>query len=330
MSALPVACGVCKSDISPKKNRAVCNSCKNELHLKAECAGVQESTWKTMSKSNISSWVCKNCRGGAGARIRSDSTDSTHSQTKKRKPDESQEAEDSVLINEDRLFERLVEFLEKQFKLDIQNEVKNVMEIWAVQQDEKMRRMEGEMAELRQTNENLEGKIRRLERDRNEAAQYSRRSNVIVTGVPKQQDETPEGLTNVVFQMIGVDKNPWDVVAAHRLPMPKKIGAESERAAACPIVIKLQNRMCKEQLINAAKLKKPTAEMLGGSPNTRVYISEHLTKQTLELKMRARRDLENWKYIWVKEGKVKARREENGRVFHITDEADIVKLQSMA
>lgn len=167
-----------------------------------------------MSESRRESWICKACREEVGSQTRSGSS----SANKKRKNSGSglsDEVEDrEVIINEDRLYNRLAELIESTIKTKIEERCKTA--------SEEIRKLEQEVALLKSKNTNLEERVRQLEKRQNISDQYSRKDNIIVSGVPELPDETPEGLAKAVFSAVGVDMQPFDVIAAHRLPPSRK------------------------------------------------------------------------------------------------------------
>lgn len=136
---------------------------------------------------------------------------STTKKKRKSSHDNIEKTIDEERINEDRLFNRPVEFFgEKQkvhIKLEIQAEVENMADALKVVESERIKQIEKNLVQVQKINLHLEEKIKVVEKGQNHTKQYPRRPNVIVTGMPAD-DESAEGLTKAVFDVVEVHKQP--------------------------------------------------------------------------------------------------------------------------
>ncbi|XP_046686109.1 uncharacterized protein LOC124371800, partial [Homalodisca vitripennis] len=145
--------------------------------------------------------------------------------------------------------------------------------------------------------------------------QYSRISNIEISGVPVSQNENLESLLCDISKAINVELKEESVEAAHRVPSYNK-----KRAA--PIVVKFKSRRDKETWINGFKATRPlTADKINPRmPKEKVFINEHLSpanKQLLSKTKEAARD-RGYKFVWTKDGKIFARKDSGDRVLKIT------------
>lgn len=133
--------------------------------------------------------------------------------------------------------------------------------------------------------------------------QYSRKENVIISGIPLIQNENPRKIVTELAEKIGVPLKEYDIVAAHRLPSNK--GHPN-------LIARIANRDKKAQLVKLAKTKKPDTEILGIQPSTPIWIADHLTDQTKQVLHYARekRDKEALKFVWIRDGYVHVRKDE--------------------
>jgi len=149
---------------------------------------------------------------------------------------------------------------------------------------------------------------------------YSRRNNVIIHGIPIQENENPLDIAVTMSKVVGVDINYKDIDAAHRLPSLKN-------KVSPPFIMRLINRTVKSQIIinakNLAKQQKLNASLVGGDPKLRFYYSEHLSKKNQEILNKARCLWNNY-IIYTHNGKVMGRPKEGGRRFTI-ESLDVIE-----
>lgn len=300
-------CSRCEQPISPGKQRATCTKCEQEFHLTKACAGIQASSWMTKPIDSRKTWRCKECR------VENSSRDSS---AKRARHDLSNEY-DSVSDQDCESHSRYPTLAQIKALLD------NTLDTKLQSMEEKLI---SEIASVRTTvmivqkeNEELKKRVQQLESTLANVEQYSRRSNVIVSNIPIFNNESPELLAEAVSKVAGVQFQPWEVVAAHRLQMK----SQNKPPA---IIMKFHNRVVKEKLIKVSREKQLTAEPCGGSKNTRVYISHHYTKATMDLRDKVRARLIGWKYVWIgHDGRILARRDDGERSVRINNEDDLEK-----
>lgn len=93
--------------------------------------------------------------------------------------------------------------------------------------------------------------------------------------------------------------------------------------------LQLHSRIAKEALIKASRQRKLTAAECGGPKDRNIYVSEHHTRATLDLRQRAKEQLVDWKYVWIgKAGQILARKRDGEKCVHINGEEDIGKHQT--
>lgn len=355
-----INCGECLQPISPSKLRAICANCSTHLHLNANCSGLQTQTWKSKGASNQASWICVSCRKVSGANSpmhsQSDLINNEYSNNgtghntrnnsggnlpRQKRPRAGDDDDDEIILDNENDNESEAEHLTvsegrliKAFKVLLKKELsplqKKVREIEEAQSDHngRIQTLENTIATLQTENQLLKEKMMKSNSAYSIAEQYSRKRNIIVTGVPKLENETSESLADAVFKIVDVEKQPWDIIAAHRLPRReiKSSIPANQPTYIYPIILKLHNIHKKEELLKAAKIKQPKASSLGGASNMKIYFNEHLTTATKDLKMKAKQQLVNWKFIWTKDGIVKARQTDGSKVYSIREEGDLIPL----
>lgn len=109
---------------------------------------------------------------------------------------------------------------------------------------------------------------------------------------------------------------PEDISYVYRLPIKK------ERR---PVIIKFTRQATKEALYKARKNAKVESD------GQQVYINEHTTKEEriLLAKAKSKAKEESWKFVWVKNGRIMARKDENkdSKILNINKEEDLNKIK---
>ncbi|XP_028158634.1 uncharacterized protein LOC114351572 [Ostrinia furnacalis] len=169
---------------------------------------------------------------------------------------------------------------------------------------------------LRNTTQELSARLRQLD-------QRSRSSNLEIQCVPEHKQEN---LTNMVLQLAKVIKCPVNDSDIHYCSRVAKLNANSTRPRS--ILLKLRSPRLRDNFLAATSLfnKKNSTEKLntshlglGGEKKHPVFVAEHLTPENKELHAAARRkskDL-NYKFVWVRDGKVFVRKSEETNYIHI-------------
>ncbi|KAK9871900.1 hypothetical protein WA026_015149 [Henosepilachna vigintioctopunctata] len=87
------------------------------------------------------------------------------------------------------------------------------------------------------------------------------------------------------------------------------------------IKIMFNNAEVKNKIVKANATRKLTAKDLGYNTDTQVYINNDLTKQNIQLLKAAKKFKEenNYKYLWVQEGNILLRKEDNSKIILIED-----------
>lgn len=174
---------------------------------------------------------------------------------------------------------------------------------------------EAKCAALEQQNEELEKRVVQLE-------QYSRNVNLEIQGVEEEEEENiPEILTKVGIA-IHESITDSDVEICHRVPTRNDGKTKN-------IVIQFKSRAKRDSALEKAKKTRLTNRDLGFDSSDPIYINEHLCpslKKLLSLAKQKKKE-QNWKFVWVRGGKIFARKHETSKVLRIQCEKDIGKIQ---
>ncbi|KAI4462337.1 l1 transposable element-related [Holotrichia oblita] len=152
--------------------------------------------------------------------------------------------------------------------------------------------------------------------------------NLEIVGVPMNRDENVITLATNIASVLGVELVPAEIDAIHRVPRPQAVGSNVQQKPK-NIIIRFASRMKRNEFISAAKKKRGlNARDIGFGSDARIFINEHLSKYYKDLfyKAKAKCTENNFKYIWIKDCKIYARKTDAGRVVHISTEADLNRL----
>ncbi|XP_065203925.1 uncharacterized protein LOC135834015 [Planococcus citri] len=180
--------------------------------------------------------------------------------------------------------------------------------------DEKINNFTAEILQVKEENKQLKVEVTNLIKQNqqlvmkvNDLDQYSRIDNVIISGIPEEDNEDIINVVKETANKLEVNLMDHDISIAHRL--------KSTRGKIPPIIVRFTNRNKKIALIkNSKRLRlKP------------IYVNEQLTPYTMSL-FKSARDLKEEgliERVWTKDGKVFIMEEENGLSKRITTEDDL-------
>ncbi|KAH7933768.1 hypothetical protein HPB49_016969 [Dermacentor silvarum] len=141
--------------------------------------------------------------------------------------------------------------------------------------------------------------------------QYSRKCNVEIKGI-LQADR--EDLVKTVCQ-VGVLVNepliPDEIEVCHRV----KGRNDSEPTN---IIVQLKSRAKRDSFLKKAKKMRLSISDLGHTSSSSIYINEHLCpalKRLLGMTIQ-RKKAQKWKFVWTRDGKIFARKDEHSNVIN--------------
>ena len=156
-----------------------------------------------------------------------------------------------------------------------------------------------------------------------ELQQYSRINNLEISNLPETENENITEVLTSVFKCLNV--NVLDKISvAHRVPTLNKSKPK-------PIIVQFVSRESKDMCLKAAKTKKITASQVDArNKNMPVYLNEHLIPSLKELFFHCRKfkNENNFKFAWVKNGKIFIRKNENSRVIRIVNVDDLLNVNT--
>lgn len=190
--------------------------------------------------------------------------------------------------------------------------------------------VKSEHKKLRSENQTLQTLCEELKTHVNASAtrilqceQYSRNANVEIKGVPFQADENLTGLLQKLGDATGVAISPDDVEVCHRVPVAKNPSEKN-------IVVQFAHRSKRNSVLEKARRMRLTASDLGLTAQVPIYVNEHLCPELKKLlgQTTSRKRECGWKYVWVRNGQIFARKAEETPVVKISSSNDLPKITS--
>lgn len=181
--------------------------------------------------------------------------------------------------------------------------------------------------ELKKENEELKARCLALEKEMKtsqmsivQCEQHSRAYNLEIKGVPVIANENLNETLRQLGEAIGEPIDTADVEICHRVRTRER-GKQN-------IVVQFMRREKRDRVLAKARSKRITNEDLGLSADSPVFINEHLCptlKKLLGKTIAKKRDA-GWKFAWVRNGKILARKSETTDFVSIEHEDDLLKI----
>ncbi|CAN7940022.1 unnamed protein product [Ixodes pacificus] len=175
--------------------------------------------------------------------------------------------------------------------------------------------LKAEMTQLKNVVSENAACISHLQVELNDAGQYNRLPNLEIHGMPVSANED---LKKSVFDL--ADKlsipyfQPSDVVAVHRFP--------SKKDKIPPILVRFSSSAAREIWMKA---RSGLRELAQARTLPQLYFNENLTQinRNLFWKARTRGKEKRFKYVWVRNGKIFAKRQDEATPVRISCEHDL-------
>lgn len=238
------------------------------------------------------------------------------------------EEENSQVIS---TLKRMFEELKTSLRTEV-NELKKSVDFMSDKFDNLREELEHTRHELNSTQEEMKILAREnedLRQQMNDLQQYTRRDNVMIFGAPEIEQQSTYEVLEEISETIGGSEFVQDVSIAHRLP--------ARPGKTRPIVVRFTKRRSRDEWLhrfrNEAKkdVNGPgidTTKVNRNFPAGRITAGDQLTVTTRDLLNRtwdAARQ-KNFKFVWTKDGKIFARKDESSPVHKITTLQDVNNL----
>jgi uncharacterized coiled-coil protein SlyX len=163
-----------------------------------------------------------------------------------------------------------------------------------------------------------------------ESEQRARRNNVEVQNIPESRSED---LTQIITNISNVLKIPisvGDLRKVHRVARIKDVeNSDSKPKVVRPknIIVQFNTEGMRDSFLQAARSKKRimTSEIGIQGEQRQIFVAEHLTpsKKKLFWEVRQAAKKKNWRFAWIKNGRIYVRRDTESQVTLIRCSEDV-------
>lgn len=160
--------------------------------------------------------------------------------------------------------------------------------------------------------------------------QYSRQTNIEIRNLPERKNEYLDGIMINLGKILKLPIAAGDIVFAHRVPHAHKY-TDGEKQAPKNVIVKFHSRTLRDNIIAASKQHRAginTEQLqLAGTP-TKIFINEHLTlkRKILFRQTKERCTAKKYKFVWVKNASIMARKDDTSPVVFVRSESDLDKI----
>lgn len=181
-----------------------------------------------------------------------------------------------------------------------------------------------ENEELRATAGRLTTQVDSLSERLRTLEQYTRRTNLEISGIPVTANECVKDVIRDVGTVLGVEVRDEHIAAAHRVPAFNKSRTPS-------LIVQLQSKTLRDEWLTKFRNVRPiTANQVNSSlPRQPIYVNEHLSpdnKKFLSLLKQKCKEL-NYKYVWSRDGRFFTRKNQGLPCVKISTQEDIDSLK---
>ncbi|CAG9818860.1 unnamed protein product [Phaedon cochleariae] len=169
--------------------------------------------------------------------------------------------------------------------------------------------------ELKRDNDNMKKEMSNLNSRVNELEQHSESKNIVIQGVPENNNENLISIFEQISNFLGVEVKD-NVEFANRVQSMKPVPGKPKN-----IVVGFASKILGDQVIALAKQKRKNSSNPKNGIKINeiiesVYINEHLTSNNQSLLREAKEAArtKNFKFVWVKNGNIFMREDERSRV----------------
>ncbi|CAN7977171.1 unnamed protein product [Ixodes persulcatus] len=336
-----VECAKCHKEIQADGKNLVCADCTSAYHLGKNCSGVGDSTFTTMGQAKREKWVCRSCRSRDNPPALNPSPCSPSTDTDSLKAQLSsmnkkleallslKESVDALQtiptrLNELLLLKPIVEGLTTTVS-DVQASIADfsgkydILLKAATSNTQAVKTLQDEVSSLQATVQSQAAEILQVRAAQNDSEQYSRLPNLELHGLAVSPGENLISCISELASKLSLADSfqPSDILEIHRLP--------AKRDGIPPVLVRFYSVRAKETWMAERGTLRSLCQTEG---LPRLYFNENLTRSNKELFWQARQKAraKGYKFIWVKRGKIFAKKSEGADLIRITRLTDIDKI----
>lgn len=302
-------CGVCNKSLTVKQIKVSCCDCNKDFH--GTCVKCSKADIEQLTSAGLA-WRCEQCSEERRSSIKFDLQATEGNVTL-------QDIMNAITKLSGEQKQSIVDFNYSYEQLN-QQLVDNTKALQ--EQTEKVIKYLEIVENLTTENKKLKEKIQQLEERIDDDEQYARRNCVEIQGVPVK-DNNVVGTVIHVGKALGMDIEETMIDACHTL------GKRPNSQGPPGIIVKFVRRMDADLLLAKKRGKRDfSTRHLNLASDNPIYVNESLTAERRRLFALAReaKRKNNYKWIWVRGGKIFLRKEDNGPVIVITRQSDLGKI----
>lgn len=311
-------CDNCKKSVTKSLVGVECSRCEKIVHLTNKCTGLSNKQIAALKAAPSLEWTCLECQA---EKPRRDSSIII--------PEDDDDEDDSpVQINQKKLLGNISKEVEKALKREMK-ELHESLQFNNSKMDEMLecieefkksiKHLERKNIELNNKNTNLEIRMGAMEQRIQELEQEKIGNCIEVANVSAETNEEAKQVVSSIA--IKLKQSVEGIKRCRRLT--------GKKDQTPKILVELVDGDTKDQWIVAAKLTKTTvAEVHPTIKNnyTTVFIREAMTKYNKQLFWNTKQELKlnkKFKFVWFKKGIIRARSDENEKIYVIRNMDDL-------
>lgn len=324
-------CSACGSQILDDNEVMSCSGpCGLIFH--GHCVGISNRTYRKLKTDQmLSTWKCISCKQNQPATGKSedkqnlalsDSDDNKEHQTSLEVLGSDQDLA-SLVKNEIKSLKKYIQEHFEEYEKSLEHNSLLIQDLNSTISGltSELQVLKKEKEELKKENRSIAIELKQVKNEVADLQQYSRRKNMEISNLPEEANENINEVLANVFSGLEVDLMN-QVATVHRVPTSNKDKPK-------PIIVQFIRKQDRDNCLKAAKTKRLSASQI----NTRfqdkpIFLNEHLTPNRKELFFHCRKfkSNNNYKYAWVKDGKIFIRKDEDSRVVRITCTDDLLNV----
>lgn len=328
-------CGLCKEIVFAEDIVICSGSCEQAFHY--HCAGYSEKTLRAI-KSKSRKHICLECRPETKSKSKPKQADlddvalpdQESSNVNKSEPIPTENVSTQFLdkIDDPNNFAELKSFIKQQFadftvNLEYHNSVVSDLTSKLEGLTTDIKELKEKQSEIEAENKQLKSDLSQVKCELMELQQYTRRTNVEISGLPELENEDIGHTIRKVFDHIGLENHQSiTITAMHRVPTNRKDNHK-------PIIIQFANKSDRDMCLQKAKQTRFLSSDIDSRYSTSpVFINEHLAPAMKRLFFLSKtfKNEKGFKYCWIKEGKIFLRQGERARAYRIQKESDLINI----
>lgn len=315
-------CANCNEEFNDGVTCSVCSS-----HLDFGCAGIMETTWRRYNPEKRSNWKCQSCRAPSPAA----STTGTLAPTPATGTSSGPVTLDLIMKELQTVKRQMagVSSLKDDMRTIKQelSELKDSCAYACDKMDEisaRLSNVESRVSSLEKLRDTVSCLQKELDMTKNNLSAHEQRTrlnNIEIKGVPVKKDENLFSVFEKICSKVNHPVPKPQINYISRVPMYNS----KEKL----IIVSFINRYTKEDYLSVARAEKLTAEDIGfKGASGRLYINDHLSSEQKKLLTltKSTAQAKNYRFVWVKHGKIHVRRDDSSKVLVIRHENDLNKL----